>query len=241
MPQSTISIIIPVLNEAKVIRSALETLQKNYGQQVPDLAIDLEIIVVDGGSQDNTVSLAQQTGLKVIIVQGKGRSAQMNAGAEIASGNILLFLHVDTQLPPDFAALAIKTLNQPKVVAGAFELAIAGEDKSLRWVEKLVKARSHLLYLPYGDQAIFIEQQIFKKIGGYSDLPIMEDFEIIQRLKRQGKIAIAPAQVTTSGRRWQQLGVWRTTLINQLVVAGYFLGVSPGKLSNLYRNRRKSK
>ncbi|MGL5792824.1 MAG: TIGR04283 family arsenosugar biosynthesis glycosyltransferase [Waterburya sp.] len=229
---SMISIIIPVLNEAAMIESALSQLQKQPG---------LEIIVVDGGSQDNTVNLAQQTGVKVITIVGKNRAAQMNAGADIATGEVLLFLHIDTQLPSDFCDLATKTLKQQGVIASAFELTIAGENLALRWIEILVKLRSHLLSLPYGDQAIFLKKQTFTQLGGFADLPIMEDFEFIQRLKRQGKIAIAPAQVTTSDRRWQKLGVWQTTLINQLMIAGYYLGISPTKLSNFYRSRGKKK
>jgi rSAM/selenodomain-associated transferase 2 len=229
---SMISIIIPVLNEAATIKPTLSQLQKQPG---------VEIIVVDGGSQDNTVNLAQQTGVKVITVVGKNRAAQMNAGADIATGEVLLFLHIDTQLPPDFLDLATKILKQPGVIASAFELAIAGENLALRWIEILVKLRSHLLSLPYGDQAIFLKKQTFAQLGGFADLPIMEDFEFMQRLKRQGKIAIAPAQVTTSDRRWQKLGIWQTTLINQLMIAGYYLGVSPTKLSNFYRSRGKKK
>ncbi|WP_319418969.1 TIGR04283 family arsenosugar biosynthesis glycosyltransferase [Pleurocapsa sp. FMAR1] len=230
MAQYTISIIIPVLNEARVIKQTVGRLQKNYG---------VEIIVIDGGSQDNTVAIAQQTGSTVLTVAGKGRAAQMNAGAAIAQGDIVLFLHADTQLPLNFKYLAVHTLKQPGAIAGAFELAIAGTDKSLRWIEIMVKMRSRLLSLPYGDQAIFLKKQTFEEVGGFADLPIMEDFELVQRLKRQGKIAIAPAQVITSGRRWQKLGVWQTTLINQLVIAGYYLGISPDKLSNLYRSRNK--
>ena len=228
MAKGIISIIIPVLNEAAIIQTALRRLQRDSA---------LEIIVVDGGSEDQTLTLAQQTGVRVVSIAGRGRAAQMNAGANIAQGIILLFLHIDTQLPPNFVDLVTKTLEQPKVIAGAFELAIDGAEQSLRWIERLVKMRSLLLALPYGDQAIFLTKQVFMEIGGFSDLPIMEDFELIQKLKRRGKIAIAPAKVTTSGRRWQKLGVGKTTLINQLMIMGYYLGISPAKLSNFYRSQ----
>ena len=229
MAQYTVSIIIPVLNEAAIVKQTLARLQQHS---------ESEIIVVDGGSEDNTVAIAQQL-VKVITVVGQSRAAQMNAGANIARGDILLFLHADTQLPANFVSLASQTLAQPGVIAGAFELAIEGNHKSLRWVERLVKMRSHLLSLPYGDQAIFISKSAFLKLEGFADLPIMEDFEFIERAKTQGKIAIAPAAVTTSSRRWQKLGVWQTTLINQLIIAGYYLGVSPVKLANFYRSRGK--
>ena len=231
MAQYTISIIIPVLNEAAIIQSTLMRLPQP----------ELEIIVVDGGSQDDTVAIARSTGIKVITVAQKNRAAQMNAGANIARADLLLFLHADTELPADFISLIVDTLKQPQVVAGAFELAIASSDRSLRWIETLVKLRSHLFSLPYGDQAIFISKKIFVSLDGFADLTIMEDFELIQRLKRQGKIAIAPHRVITSGRRWQKLGVWQTTLVNQLVIAGYYLGISPAKLSNIYRRQSKKR
>lgn len=228
----TISIIIPVLNEAAVIQQTLGQLSADQG---------IEIIVVDGGSQDDTMILAQQatTTAKVITIIGQGRAGQMNAGADLAQSDILLFLHADTQLPPNFIDLVSKTLSQTNIIAGAFELAIEGSGRSLRWIEKLVKLRSHLLSLPYGDQGIFISKQAFMEVGGFADLPIMEDFEFVKRIKSRGKIAIAPAAVTTSGRRWQKLGVWQTTLINQLMIAGYYLGISPDKLGQFYRNRGK--
>jgi len=225
MTQYNISIIIPVLNEATIIQSTLLELKKTQG---------VEIIVVDGGSKDNTTNIVQQTGVKLISVTG-GKAVQMNKGAYIAQSELLLFLHGDTRLPQNFVHLVKETLEQPKVVAGAFELAINSAEKSLRWVELMVKIRSYLFRLPYGDQGIFIRKKLFEQIGGYQDLAIMEDFDLIQRLKRQGEIAIASGQATTSGRRWQKLGVWQTTAINQLVIAGYYLGISPTKLSDLYR------
>ena len=220
-----ISIIIPVLNEASLIKDTLSRLQHNP---------DVEIIVVDGGSSDRTVSLAKQIGVAVITVTG-GRAAQMNAGAAIAQGKILLFLHVDTQLPANYPTIITETLLQPNIIAGAFELAIDGAATSLRLVEMLVKIRSRFCSLPYGDQAIFLTKQVFTEIGGFAQLPIMEDFELVQRLQRQGKIAIAPTPVITSARRWQKLGVIKTTLINQLIILGYYLGISPLKLKNFYR------
>jgi rSAM/selenodomain-associated transferase 2 len=239
MAQYTISIIIPVLNEATNIKQTL-------GQLTQYSAI--EIIVVDGGSQDNTVAIAERgrspiakSSAKVITVIDKGRAAQMNAGAELAQADILLFLHADTQLPPNFIDLVTKTLKQNKTIAGAFELAIDASGISLRLIEILVKMRSRLLSLPYGDQAIFISKQAFIQAGGFADLPIMEDFEFIKRIQRLGQIAIVPTAVITSGRRWQKLGVWQTTLINQLMIAGYYLGISPTKLSKFYRSRGKRK
>ena len=230
MAQYTISIIIPVLNEAAIIKQTLEQFDRS----------EVEVVVVDGGSQDNTVAIAQRMA-QVITIEGKGRAGQMNAGADLARSEILLFLHADTRLPANFIELVTQTLDRKNTVAGAFELAINGRDTSLRWIERLVKMRSRLFSLPYGDQAIFISKKAFIEAGGFADLAIMEDFEFIKRVKKKGKIAIAPAAVTTSGRRWQKLGVWQTTLINQLIIAGYYLGISPTKLGNFYRARGKRK
>ncbi|GAB4238113.1 MAG: TIGR04283 family arsenosugar biosynthesis glycosyltransferase [Stanieria sp.] len=257
MTQPMISIIIPVFNEAAIIQTAIEQLKDNQ---------DIEVIIVDGGSQDRTVELVLAMGavfvetgrggdgekrrrgdrekgrhgegnnkLKLMIASEPGRAYQMNAGAAIAKGDILLFLHVDTQLPANYQSLIYKTLSSSQVMAGTFELAIDSQAKSFRLIETMVNLRSRLLSLPYGDQAIFLNKSTFEKIGGYRNLAIMEDFELIQRLKRHGKIVIASAAVLTSPRRWRQLGVWQTTAINQLIILGYYLGISPTKLRNFYR------
>ncbi len=228
MSQPILSIIIPVLNEATIIQPILGRLLYNDA--------GVEIIVVDGGSQDNTFELAIATGAKVIVSPQRGRANQMNAGAAIATGDILLFLHADTQLPIGYLTMVKDTLAQPKTIAGAFELAIDGQKPSLRLVETMVKLRSRWFSLPYGDQALFLKKSVFEEIGGFADLPIMEDFELVQRLKQKGKIAIAPAAVLTSSRRWEQLGVFKTTIINQIIILGYYLAVSPQKLRKLYRN-----
>jgi rSAM/selenodomain-associated transferase 2 len=161
----------------------------------------------------------------------------MNAGAAVASGDILLFLHADTHLPTSFDTLVRQALQNAGTVAGAFELRIDAQLRGLRLVEKMVNMRSHFLSMPYGDQAIFLKAATFHDLGGFPDLPIMEDFELMLGLRRQGRITIVPAPVVTSGRRWQKLGVVKTTLINQLIIAGYFLGVPPAQLVRWYRRK----
>ena len=220
-----ISIIIPVLNEADNIESVINQIQKTE---------NIEIIIVDGGSQDHTVEIAQSLGVKVIVTQ-RGRALQMNAGAKIATGEILLFLHGDTQLPAGFEKDVRKIWINDNIIAGAFQLKIDNSQWSLRLIEKTVFWRSKYLQMPYGDQAIFIKASTFWQVGGFPEQPIMEDFEFIRRLNRLGKIEILSSSVITSGRRWQKLGVFKTTLINQLVVVGYYLGISPIKLSQWYR------
>lgn len=224
---SKLSIIIPTLNEATTLDKTLRCAQTNP---------TVEIIVVDGGSQDRTVEIARSRGAKVIISPQPGRAAQMNAGAAIATGDVLLFLHADTHLPPEYETIVRATLAQPQVIAGAFKLKIDAPLPSLRWVERTVNARSRFLQLPYGDQAIFLKTSTFKQLGGFPELPIMEDFELVRQLKRRGKIAIAPVAVLTSPRRWLKLGVFKTTAINQAIVLGYFLGIPPIQLRGWYSN-----
>lgn len=220
-----ISIIIPVFNEEQIIVKSLMPLQSDG---------DGEVIVVDGGSKDSTAMLAQDMGFKVIFASQKGRAYQMNLGASIARGEILLFLHADTRLPQGYASIIANILLDSQTVAGAFELAIDSPEFSLRLVEMGVNWRSRFFSLPYGDQAIFVRSEVFREMDGFANLPIMEDFEFVQRLRKRGKMAIASAKVVTSGRRWQKLGVIRTTLLNQLIIFGYYLGVSPDKLARWY-------
>lgn len=227
-----LSIIIPVLNEGHQVERRLKPLMAQCGDDPT-----LEVIVADGGSRDETVAIARSLGVSIITAP-PGRANQMNAGARVAQGDVLLFLHADTLLPDNFQTLISDTLAQPNVIAGAFELAIQGPNPALRWVEWGVGVRSHLFQMPYGDQALFLKRTTFAALGGFADLPIMEDFDLIQRLKKQGRVAIAPAAVMTSGRRWEKLGVWKTTLLNQVIILGYRLGVSPARLMQWYRNAR---
>jgi len=220
-----LSIIIPVLNEAANLDATLASACGEAG---------VEIIVVDGGSEDASIDIAKQFDA-VVIQASAGRATQMNAGAAIARGDVLLFLHADTRLPPNYATLIHQTLARPNVVAGAFDLKIDGKEWGLRLVEWGAARRSRFCQLPYGDQALFIKAHQFRALNGYPALPFMEDFVFVRQLKKLGNIAIAPAAVLTSSRRWQRVGVLRTTIINQLVIVGYSLGVSPITLRRWYR------
>ncbi|MBN3951833.1 MAG: TIGR04283 family arsenosugar biosynthesis glycosyltransferase [Nostoc sp.] len=226
-----ISIIIPTLNEAGNIKEAIATTQPSK---------DIEVIIVDAGSEDGTVEIAQSLNIKVIS-SSPGRAVQMNAGAVAASGDILLFLHADTRLPTGFDNMIRTALQQPGTVAGAFNLRIDASLLSLRWVEWGVNARSHFYQMPYGDQAIFLTKAVFQQIGGFPELPIMEDFELMRRLKRTGCIVIILTPVVTSARRWLQKGVFKTTLLNQLVIIAYLLGVSPERICRWYRQEKFKK
>ncbi len=226
--QQMLSVIVPVLNEEAQMERLFTMVQPSPF---------VELVLVDGGSQDNTVALAR-AGSATVLTCSPGRAQQQNVGAAIARGGTLLFLHADTQLPPDFVEQIEKTLAQPKVVAGAFQLQIDGSRPGLRLVEWGVNARSRLLQLPYGDQALFLKAETFHQAGGFPDLPIMEDFVLVRQLQKLGRVAIAPAAVMTSARRWEKLGVLQTTVINQLMLAGYVLGVPAKQLARLYRNKQ---
>ena len=228
MEAINLSVIIPVLNEAEMIAQTLQYLQ----------APAVEIILVDGGSSDPTVAIAKERGAKVILSPEPGRAIQMNTGAQYATADTLLFLHADTQLPLNYRQLVQETLAKPKTVAGAFLLKINGQNPLLRLIEKGVNARSRFLQMPYGDQGIFLKKETFEKVGGFPILPIMEDFQLIRTLKKQGKIRLAAASVLTSARRWERLGVIQTTLINQIIIIGYFLGIPPSQLKQWYASCR---
>lgn len=219
-----ISIVIPTLNEAPYLDRALAPLRG---------APDIETIVVDGGSHDGTDVLAAEHGAN-LVRSSPGRAQQLNAGARTAAGEILLFLHADTQLPAGFDGHVRQTLVLPNVVAGAFRLRIDGSRRAFRLIEWAVNLRSRYLRMPYGDQAIFLRTSTFHQLGGFPELAVMEDFELVRRLRRLGKVALVAAPATTSARRWEQLGFWRTTWINQQVILGYHLGVPQQTLSRWY-------
>jgi rSAM/selenodomain-associated transferase 2 len=219
-----ISVIIPTFNEAGTIEDALRSLPQDSR---------LECIVVDGGSTDDTVVRAKPIADRLLIAQA-GRARQMNAGAGAANGEVLLFLHADTRLPVGAPEDVIRAMEKPDVVGGAFRLAIDSRRWILRWISAAANLRSRLSRVPYGDQGIFVRKSVFERLGGFPDLPIMEDLEFSRRLKRAGRTVLLPAVVRTAPRRWEREGVLRVTLRNRLFVLLYFLGVSPARLARRY-------
>ncbi len=220
---SNISIIIPTLNEAENL-SALQPLTEMVA----------ECIVVDGGSNDGTVRNAQKMGFIVEECSG-GRGAQLNHGAARATAPILLFLHADTLLPADFPLAITECLADPETIMGAFRLQIQNGGILLQLICSLANIRSRFLQLPYGDQSFFLRKKIFGKLKGFPEQAIMEDFIFVKRAKKLGSVVTLQQKVVTSGRRWQRLGVIRTTCINQLVITGFYLGVPLEKLALFYR------
>ncbi len=233
-----ISIVIPTLNESNCLADTLQSIFDAVSNPI-------EIIVVDGGSIDNTVEIATEFGVQVLMC-GNGRSYQMNAGAAVATGNLLMFLHGDTRVPIGFDRWVEEWSNLSKSlllkkdqsIAGAFNLKINSDRSGLRWVEWGVKVRSKFFNLPYGDQALFLKATTFHELGGFPELPIMEDFVFVRSLSKRGKITIVPAAVTTSARRWEKQGIFKTTIINQIMILGYYLGISPDRLKQWYRSTR---
>jgi rSAM/selenodomain-associated transferase 2 len=220
-----LSIIIPALDEEASLNQLLPELRGQFSG---------EILLVDGGSGDSTIEQGKSHGCLVLRAP-QGRGAQMNAGAARASGELLLFLHADTRLPRGFATEISETMSQPGVAAGAFSLAIDSPKKSLKYLAMAANLRAKAFGLPYGDQAIFTRRATFAMAGCYPEQPIMEDFIFIEKVKGFGRIIILESAVTTSARRWENLGLVRTTLINQLIVIGHRLGVPPARLARWYQ------
>jgi rSAM/selenodomain-associated transferase 2 len=225
---SDISIIIPTLNEESEV--------DHWGEFNSHSGEDgaCEVIIVDGGSTDQTVARAQSRGFRVETCP-PGRGAQLNYGARLAQGKVLLFLHADTRMPPGFAGLILQCLNETATLAGAFSLVIDQSTFSLRFVAWCANLRSRLFQLPYGDQALFIRRDDFWRMGGFPEIPIMEDFIFVRKAGKQGRVTTLAQAVTTSARRWRRLGVMRATIINQLVILGFYAGVPLAKLASLYR------
>ncbi|MCA9009385.1 MAG: TIGR04283 family arsenosugar biosynthesis glycosyltransferase [Planctomycetaceae bacterium] len=222
-----LSIIIPAFNEEAGLAMLLESLSDKS---------QTEVIVVDGGSSDTTCQIAERAGVKVIRCRS-GRGRQMNAGAAMARGEVLLFLHADSKLPSDFAQTILKSVESG-YRAGAFRLRIDDPHWAFRLVEFGANLRSRWLRLPYGDQALFVRSEDFFAMGGFRNWPLMEDFEFVQRLRSRGRLMIASSSSTVSARRWQRIGVFKATLINQIILIAYRLGVSPARLATLYRRAK---
>ena len=222
-----ISVIIPVLNEAKILDQSLS-------QLIPQLK-DHELIIVDGGSTDETPLIAKRYGQ--VISAERGRACQSNAGAAAARGEILLFLHADVWLDSG-AVAAVETAISAGYVGGAFTQRIEGDHSLYRLIECAANFRAKRLKIFYGDGGIFVRRPSFNRIGGFPDLPIMEEVGFSRKLRRHGEVTLVEPRIHISPRRWQKNGILRTTLINWLITLLYLLRVSPTHLAKLYRHIR---
>ncbi|MBN1548746.1 MAG: TIGR04283 family arsenosugar biosynthesis glycosyltransferase [Syntrophaceae bacterium] len=226
--RSPISIIIPVYREENGINETISRVRA-----LPEGKV-IEIIVVDGHAEGTTLSVLDDAAV-VRVSSPKGRGRQMNAGAEKASGAILLFLHADTNLPPGGLGRIVSVMQAPDCVGGAFALRIDSRKIFFRFIEWLANLRARLTRVPYGDQAIFVRRDYFQAIGGYRDIPILEDVDLMRRIRRQcGRIVLISESVLTSPRRWEKKGLFRTTLRNRLIMGLYLLGAKPERLARLY-------
>ncbi|OUS10320.1 hypothetical protein A9Q90_01525 [Gammaproteobacteria bacterium 54_18_T64] len=220
-----LSIVIPVLNEADEIYPCLRRLQALRKQGV-------QLIVVDGGSDDDTVAVATPLADQV-ITSDKGRARQMNAGAALADREWLLFLHADTRLPINLPDIMLVWGFTPSVW-GFFGIKVRGAPALLRVVQWLMNRRSFLTSISTGDQCQFVKREVFEKIGGFADIPLMEDIELSKRLKRQSRPLFVNAKAETSGRKWQRDGVWSTIFLMWRLRLAYFFGVSSKDLEQRY-------
>lgn len=222
-----ISIIVPTLNEATQIAEALSAARA--------AAPDAEIIVADGDSSDNTVALALP--FAQVVRAPRGRARQMNAGAKEARGDVLLFLHADTRLPPDAAAQIATALGDPAVVAGGFALRFDTQGWLYALIASSTNLRSRLRRVFTGDQAIFVRAAPFRALGGYANIPLMEDVEIWQRLHREGRVVMLRPAVCVSARRHRRDGPLRVVVTGWLYQMLYALGMPPFALHRLYYGR----
>jgi len=222
-----LSIVIPTLNEGPRLKRTLDSIGRPP---------DTEVIVVDGGSRDETVSVAERWGAKIVSC-GPGRGIQLNAGAAEAVGSILLFLHADTLLPENHGTLVRSALEDPFVAGGSFALKFEPCPPLLKINEVTANWRTRLFHLPFGDQALFVRGSLFHLLGGYKNIPLMEDVDFARRLHRAGRTVVLRPPVRTSSRNYAG-GYWRRSITNKVVFAGYLLGVSPEELANRYRKKR---
>jgi rSAM/selenodomain-associated transferase 2 len=223
-----ISIIIPVLNEAAILDRMLRRLSPEAG--------GCEVILVDGGSIDETVALGRRHA--AVITAARGRASQMNAGAKHASGDALLFLHADTALPDNAIEAIREALDDASVIGGRFRLKLDEQGWEYRMIGTAINLRDRLVKGFTGDQAIFVRTSAFRAMGGYHDIMLMEDLDFGRRMCRHGRVVRLPLYVTTSARRWRKKGLVRTILTMWSLKALYFLGCPPEKLNRLYGDPR---
>jgi rSAM/selenodomain-associated transferase 2 len=223
------SVIIPVLNESPGINEVINRLQAQEPQG------GSELVIVDGDPSGSTINGIPSDCVRKVISE-RGRAPQMNKGASIATGEILVFLHADTRLPDGAFSLINQAMNDQRFVAGAFDLGFDTQPMIFRITEKYVHLRTRLTRVPFGDQAIFIRRGYFQELGGYRDIPIMEDVDLMKRIRmRGGRIAIIPEKVLTSPRRYEAEGILYCTFRNWVLQILYSFGVSPERLKKWYR------
>lgn len=224
----TISVVIPVFHEEAIINDAINRLESMESDS------RIEIVVVDGAPGADTLRAAGSSRIKRVVSE-KGRGTQMNAGVAVAGGDVVLFLHADTELPLTAFDEIVRALDTDQIVGGAFDLEIADTGWVFRMIEKTASLRSRFTRIPYGDQAIFMKRDYFLDMGGYKDLPLMEDIDLMRRVKKRGgRICFIDNKVKTSSRRWKKEGILNCTLRNWTITLLYLFGVAPKRLAKWY-------
>lgn len=232
---ASVSIVVPALNEAARIEACLRRLRSDFP--------GCELIVADGGSTDGTVDLAAR--YAPTIGAAAGRATQMNAGAAVSSGDILWFIHADCRVPADALELLRQALLDPGVVGGGLHLSFDQRSVGLDYLAASSNVRARRLKWIFGDQAMFVRREVFDSVGGFPRLPLMEDLEMSRILRRRGRLVVLPTTVTASARRLVEHGVWRMTVLMQLLKLQYLLGVDPERIRRRYeagtrRGRRRA-
>jgi len=215
----TISVVIPALDEAARIVRTIESVIAPGIKEVEEV----EVIVVDGGSKDETCRLARDAGARV-LVSPRGRARQLRLGFEESSGSVVLFLHADTDLESGWQEGVRGALSDPDCAGGAFTFRFAERGVRERWIERGVALRIAVFNLPYGDQALFVRRSVLEQMGGMPIVPIMEDLDLVRGIKRAGRLRMVPWSATTSSRRYAKRGAFRTVLHHQLALLGWWLG-----------------
>ena len=223
-----VSIVMPALNEASTIAQTLQS-----ARVLETIGLDMELILVDGGSQDNTKGVARPLADQILDA-ARGRARQMNAGAVKATGDYLMFLHADTRLTTQAATELQHTFTQ-NPVWGRFDVCIEGQPLMLRVISFMMNLRSRLTGIATGDQAIFVRRDVFEALGGFTDQPLMEDIEISKQLRKQARPACLKGPVMTSGRRWETHGVWSTMVLMWRLRWRYWRGESAQALARAYQ------
>lgn len=225
-----LSVVIPTLDEASAIASTLQALASARRRGV-------EVVVVDAGSHDETVSLAMPLADRV-LQSARGRAQQMNVGAQAASGRVLCFLHADSTLPDRFDTAVLEGIGHQAMAWGRFDVHIEGRHRGLAAVAAMMNLRSRISGIATGDQSIFATRALFEALGGFPEQPLMEDVEFSKRAKRVGRPICLRDRVRTSGRRWERNGFVATVLLMWRLRLAYYLGVDPAHLQRRYGETR---